>query len=110
MNGEFMKKELLKSALLNSFGVYVYVLLVALFMTHANALLGTNDTLFSIVAFLILFVLSAGVVGGLVLGKPVILYLDGKKKDSVALVFYTLFVLFVLLILTLLPLTAFSVK
>jgi len=105
-----MKKELLKSALLDSIGVYVYVLLVALFMSHANTLLGPSDTLLSVVAFLILFVLSAGVVGGLVLVKPATLYLDGKKKDGVILVFYTLFALFILLILTLIPLIALSAK
>jgi len=42
------------------------------------------------VAFLLLFVLSAAVVGALVLGKPALLYLDGEKKEALRTFFYTL--------------------
>jgi heme O synthase-like polyprenyltransferase len=35
-------------------------------------------------------VLSAAVTGGLVLGKPVMLYLDNQKTDAIKLFIYTL--------------------
>ena len=39
-------------------------------------------------AFLMLFVLSAAIVGLLVFAKPVMMYLEGAKKEAVTLVFY----------------------
>lgn len=48
-----------------------------------------NESIASI-AFLTLFVLSAAVTGGLVLGKPVLMYLDNQKSDAIKLFIYTL--------------------
>ena len=34
-------------------------------------------------AVLLLFAMSALIVGGLLVGKPIFLYIDGKKKEAV---------------------------
>ena len=47
------------------------------------------------VLFLMLFVLSAGVTGALVLGRPVLKYLDGDRKGAIYLFCATLGWLFV---------------
>jgi hypothetical protein len=72
-----------KSSFLYALGAGVYIVLVGLFMHYAESLFGKNDNVIGIVAVLILFSLSALVVGGLLIGKPVMLYIDGKKKDAI---------------------------
>lgn len=75
--------EICKKSFLHSLGVGVYIVLVAEFMNHANGWFGKGDTVFTGIVVLLLFTLSALVVGGLILGKPLMMYLDGKKKDAV---------------------------
>jgi len=79
-------KKICKEGFLYSLGTAAYIVLVALFMNNAEKFLGKEDTIFSGIAFLLLFTLSAIVVGGLMIGKPIMLYIDGKKKDAVKLV------------------------
>lgn len=87
-------------AILDSLGVAVYVFLVSLIMNYGSKIFGEKDTAVTPVAVLLLFVLSALVTSGLVLGRPVMLYLDGRKKEGVKLLVYTALSLFVLVILT----------
>ncbi len=94
--------KLIMLAILNSLGVGVYVFLVSLIMNHGSKIFGEKDTAVTPVAVLLLFVLSALVTSGLVLGRPIMLYLDGQKKEGVKLLVYTGLSLFVLLILVLL--------
>lgn len=75
-------KDICKKSFVNSLGVAGYILLVALFMNNAEKVFGKTDTVITGVAFLLLFTLSALVVGGLLVGKPIFLYIDGKKKDA----------------------------
>ncbi|MFH0853418.1 MAG: hypothetical protein V1853_03355, partial [bacterium] len=51
------------------------------------------------IVFLLLFVFSALLTGFLILGKPLMLYLDGLKKEGAKLLFYTGASLFVLLLI-----------
>ena len=85
---------LLKQALINSLGTLVYCGLIAYLMINGEELFGKANSIFGVVAFLMLFVLSAAIVGSLVLGRPIIYYLDGKKKESIFLLIYTIVVLF----------------
>ncbi len=92
---------LIKRSILNSLGVLAYISLVSLFMNNAEKMFGSVDDKFiSPIVFLMLFVLSALVTSSLVLGKPILLYLDGLKKEGVRLLIYTGFSLFVLLLLS----------
>jgi len=79
----------MKKSFVNSVGVLVYVTIVASIMNNGDRLFGKTDTIYTGIAVLMLFTLSALVVGGLVLGKPVMLYLDGKKKEAVSLLMAT---------------------
>lgn len=87
-------------SVLNSLGVLAYVSLVVTFMNNAQNIFGNNDKPpLTGVVVLMLFVLSALITGSLVVGKPIMLYLDGQKKEAVKMLFYTGASLFVLLLL-----------
>jgi hypothetical protein len=80
----------IKTALVNTLGVLVYVGIVATVMNNAERIFGKMDSVIGAVGFLMLFVLSAGVVGSLIVGKPIFMYLDGKKKEAISLLAWTL--------------------
>lgn len=94
------KAKLIKWGALQALGVFVYILLLSVFMNKANDWLGQDDRgiLAPIMALLIL-VFSALVTGGLVLAKPIMLYIDGKKKEGVRLLLSTGLSIFVLILL-----------
>ena len=71
--------------------VVAYVALVAWVMVSVGGAADSQQKdVTGPVAFLLLFVLSAAVVGSLVLGKPILLYLDGEKAVAVKLFVATL--------------------
>lgn len=92
--------KLIKWGIAQALGVFVYILLLSVFMNKANDWLGQDDRgiLAPIMALLIL-VFSALVTGGLVLAKPIMLYIDGKKKEGVRLLLGTGLSIFVLILL-----------
>jgi hypothetical protein len=72
--------------------VFIYVAFVAWFMTHANALgipADNENTIWGPILFFTLFVISAAITGALVLGRPLLLYLDGMKKEGILFFAYT---------------------
>lgn len=70
-------------AFLHSLGVVAYIIVVSCLMFNVERIFGgQEDTVLAPVAFLLLFTLSAAIVGLLVFGRPVMLYLDGKKKEA----------------------------
>ncbi len=89
-NKETMRKKLIIYALGCALGEAGYILLVALLIRNANKIFGSNPGILGIIAFLLLFVLSAAVSGALILGKPFLLYLEGKKKEALELFGFTL--------------------
>ena len=92
--------SLINRAILDSLGVLAYISLISLFMNNAERIFGSTDKkIISPIVFLMLFVFSALVTSGLVLGKPMLLYLDGSKKEGVRLFIYTGLSLFVLLLI-----------
>ena len=92
--------KLIKSSLLMALGTVVYVAGVAWFMTNAEkGFFGNEKTIWVPIAMLLLFVVSAGVTGSLVVGRPVMLYLDGKKREAVQQLGLTLLWLLVILVL-----------
>ncbi len=96
-----MQKDIIKNALINAIATTLYVVVVALSMTYAENL-GDIETPLLPVFMLLLFVFSAALVGTLIFGRPILWYLDGRKKDAVVLLAYTLWILFVFIIITLL--------
>jgi len=90
----------MKNSALQSLGhailVAAYVSLVSLVMSHGSQLFGQKDTSITPIAVLMLFVVSAAITGTLVLGRPILLYLDGQKKESLKFFGYTVGWLFIL--------------
>lgn len=92
----------IKTAIVNSIGVLVYVAIVSYVMTNAERVFGKMDSAISAVGFLMLFVLSAGIVGSLIVGKPIMLYIDNNKKEAISLLIWTLACLAIITIIVLL--------
>jgi hypothetical protein len=92
-------RNIAKYAAINALGASLYVILVASFIyLLSNGFLGNsnNDIIFIPIAMLMLFVFSAAFTGILILGKPVIWYLEGKKREAIYLLFYTLGIFFMI--------------
>jgi hypothetical protein len=96
-----MGKNLLRSSLRNALGTAVYVAIVALIIYNAQKIFGTMRNITGPIAFLLLFVTSAAITGFLVLGQPVMLYVDNKKKEAVRLFMLTVAWLFILTVIAL---------
>jgi len=83
-------KPILKYSLINSLETAIYVIAVASFMYYAQIERAeSNITVFIPIAMLLLFVFSAAFTSILVFGRPVMWYLDGKKKDALSLLAHT---------------------
>lgn len=93
--------NLVRRAFANSLGVAVYVIFVVLLISSLENIFSAEpDSLIFLMAMLLLFICSAAITGFLVFGKPLMLYLDGKKKEAVSLLAYTITFLFLIIIVT----------
>jgi len=81
--------KLIGIGFLNASGVAVYVFLVSLIIRNGEKIFGKMNNALGPVAFLLLFVLSAAVTGGLVLAKPAMLYFENRRPEAVRLFVYT---------------------
>ena len=81
--------KLIKRSFLNALGTGLYIVLLITLGLNGEKLFGTINNNFAPIAFLLTFVTSASITSGLVLGKPILMYLDGQKKDAVKLFIYT---------------------
>lgn len=95
------KNKIVSWSLVDACGTLIYITLIDLFFNNAKYIFPHDNSFFIPIAILTLFVLSAAITGSLVLGRPVLMYLDGHKKEAVQLFLYTLawFALFLLLFL-----------
>lgn len=93
-------KLFIVESFLSAAGTYVYILLVAGLMYFDEQLFGEMDKFWGPVAFLLLFVLSLTITGALILGKPLVLYLNDFKKNAIQLFFCNIVWLFVFVVLT----------
>ncbi len=85
--------------LIHAFGMSVYIVAVALILNFGDKIFGKMDNLLGPIAFLMLFVLSAAVVGALLLGKPLMMYLDGQKKEAIKMFGQTIMWFCILLVI-----------
>lgn len=86
--------KIITRALIDAIGTVIYVILIASFMFSLQGLSPKEDTIFVMTSMLLLLVCSAAITGFLVFGKPIMLYLDGKKKEAILLLIYTISMLF----------------
>lgn len=70
--------------------VLLYIIGVAWIMSQGNEVFGTGQQFWAPVGFLLLFVVSASIVGALVLGRPAYLYFGGAKKEGAMLLVLTI--------------------
>lgn len=80
-----MKPSPLLVSLLQAIGLILYVLLVATIIQNGPPGFAVNPV-FGIATFLTLFVLSALISASIILGYPLLLFLDGKRKLAVSIV------------------------
>jgi len=85
----YNKKEVTKNPFINAASATLYITLVALFMFYGIKLLPPKDTFLTPIAMLSLFTLSASVMGYLFLYQPLVLFLDGHKKNAINLFLQT---------------------
>ena len=85
-----MKKEYILKSLRNAVGVLVYISGVALVMFNMEHAFDNEPSFLVPVLMLLLFVTSAAITGLLVLGKPIMLYLDNQKKEAFTFLIMTL--------------------
>lgn len=66
---------------------------------YGENIIPKEDTVFMPMMMLMLFVFSASITATLVLGRPILWYLDGRKKEAISLFLSTLAVFFIVLVL-----------
>ena len=81
---------ILKTAFLNAAGTAAYVIAVGSFLFYAPRVFGRGVSVLIPIAMLLLFVFSAALTGALMLGRPILWYLDGKKEEALSLLVSTL--------------------
>ena len=84
-------KNVPKYALINALSTVLYITIIAslLYSFSSNPPNYSEGVLIPI-AMLMLFVFSAAFTGLLVFGRPIVWYLEGKKKEALSLLGYTL--------------------
>jgi len=85
-----MNKKLVFKSLRNTTCAVVYIFIVSQIMKNGEKLFGQDENIFVPFAFLILFSLSAAVVGWLIFGQSTILFLEGKKSEGVKAAAYSI--------------------
>ncbi len=85
-----MNKKLLLYGFLYALGVAVYVSLIALVITSSQNWFGPATDFWGPALILLLLTLSVAVVGSLIFIRPALWALDGRKKEALVLLFYTL--------------------
>lgn len=82
--------NIVKYAVMNALATTAYIALLALGFFYAPRIFTVEPSPIIPVVMLLLFVLSAAVTGSLVLGRPILWYLDGRKAEAFRLFVYTL--------------------
>ena len=88
--------KVIKRSFIGAIGTTAYIILVVSLIFSLQGLAPKEDILIIPISMLLLFVTSAAITGFLVFGKPVMLYLDGEKKEAVSLLGYTIGILFLI--------------
>ena len=99
--------KIIKRAFIDSFATTIYIILVVSFIFSLQRFSQQKDVIIIPIAMLLLFVSSAAITGFLVFGKPIMLYIDGKKREAVSLLTYTLGILFLITLIAFIFLIAY---
>lgn len=74
---------------LSAIGIVAYVSCVALIIQNGEKIFGKMHNLLGPISFLLLFITSASITSGLVLGKPLLLCFENRRSEAVRLFVYT---------------------
>jgi hypothetical protein len=87
-----LDKKIVKQSLSYAAVAVLYIVVVATIMRNAEKLFGGKgpDNILAPIGILLLLVVSAATMGILVFGKPVMLYIDGKKREAVMMLVSTI--------------------
>jgi len=86
-----LDKKIIKHSVLHAVLAVLYIAVVATIMSNAEKLFGDADTSVLVpIGMLLLLVVSAATMGMLVFGRPVMLYIDGKKREAVNMLVSTI--------------------
>ena len=83
-------KNILQHALINSLVAVAYIALVVVIITTVGEQIEPENNYVGPTLFLLLFVISAAVMGITIFGRPILWYLDGLKQEAVKLLISTL--------------------
>ena len=94
--------KIVKPALTNALATMLYIMIIAYFFIYviSNPNQPDKKTIFIPMAMLMLLVFSVALVGSLIFGRPILWYLNGKKKEALSLIVYTLAIFFMLTIIS----------
>jgi len=88
--------KIILTSFLNALGVAIYVSLVSIMMRNGGRIFGEEDNNFlGPIAFLLMFIISAAITGSLVVGRPILLYIENRKAEAVKLFIFTIGWLFI---------------
>jgi hypothetical protein len=83
-------KSVIKYAFIHALVALVYIGLVALLIANGETLFGKMQGALAVSAFLLTLVVSVAVMGVVIFGRPLMWYLDSKKKEGVELALCTI--------------------
>jgi hypothetical protein len=90
------KNNIALAGFIHAAAATAYIGLVAFIMSHGDILFGQKDGSLTPMAVLMLFTLSFGVMACLAFLRPVLWYLDGKKKEAFQLLLWMIIFFFIL--------------
>ena len=95
-----------KIAFANALLTAAYIMIIGSFLFYAPEIFGRGEdkTPLIPIALLLLFVFSASLTGALIFGRPILWYLDNRKKEAIQLLAYTLGIFFIFIIIALVAL------
>jgi len=96
-----MKSNILKYALIGAAITAGWIAAIVTVIFNAESLFGKvpENSMLAPIAMLMLFVVSAAITSMGVFGRPLMWYLDGKKKEAVELAISTISVLVIILLI-----------
>ncbi len=100
--------QIIKRAFIDAIGTSVYIILIVSLIFSLRFLAPKEDIIIIPIAMLLLFVTSAAITGFLVFGKPVMLYIDGKKKEAISLLSHTIGILLLITLIVFIILIAYN--
>ncbi len=96
-----MNLKLFKTAAINATVTAAYIVLVASALFYAENMNIKEPSVLIPIFMLMLLVFSATLTGSLMLGKPILWYIDGKKKEALSLLSYTVSIFFGIMLIAL---------